>query len=89
MVFRFLYKSERALKNIGLLERSPSPPPCLNIERFPSLARVKGQEGENIKPEHRRLKRERADSSMPSSRAKAQRQMAMGDIETVDLTADD
>ncbi|KAL0639146.1 hypothetical protein Q9L58_001832 [Maublancomyces gigas] len=92
MVFRFLYKSERALKTMGLLEYSPSPPPpTVQIERSNGFTKPKAEIKE-VKHEHRYLKRERTDSgpSATPGRKKTQKMAPQPeDIETVDLTGDD
>lgn len=72
------------LKNMGLIERSPSP--HLNTERDPSPARsgpVKNEKGQ--------LKRERDNSPGLSGRRKILRpqRVSRDDIETIDLTGED
>lgn len=71
---------------MGFIERSPSPPPHLLIERSPSPARSRPLKSEGSKP-----KRERDSSAGPSGRSKIPRRqnMNLDNIETIDLTGDD
>lgn len=67
---------------MGLIERSPSPPPYPNTERNSGPV-----ESSPVKNEKVQLKRERGNPAGPSKRTKKRRQeVSLDDIETIDLT---